>query len=255
MINMGIIKKLLGKTHRSNRVTTLQRQSGDASHPESINQQLENIYGREKIELQILYENWVVKDTWLLKHEAMPLLLGVNPESNIKSLPSDVQNNIEQLWVHAKNCVDQGLLRLINPEKDWKDWRVNPLDIYRWARVSRIDLPDVFSTLMEFVSNTIKQPELPQKSYSDTENNENGCENFDQNREKVLGIALALLAAYPEKCTNSRGKVKVDKIVNLINEKGEFWLGNETLDLSTVAIRDLIGKWLDTLPASNDING
>ena len=251
---MSIIKKFFGRADTSNMVTTLQQQSDEASQQEGINQQLENIYGREKIELQMLYENWVVKDTWLLKHEAMPLLSGVNPESNVLLLPSDLQKNIEQLWFHAKNCVDQGLLRIINPEKNEEDWRVNPLDVYCWARISRIELPDVFSMLMEFVSKTIKQQDLQQKSYIDTDNVEHDYENFDQNRERVLGIALALLAAYPEKCRNSRGKVKVDKIVNLINEKGEFWLGNENLNLSTTVVRDLIGKWLNTLPASTDAN-
>jgi hypothetical protein len=250
MIKMGIIGKIFGKADISGSATPRQQISGGNTAPQAgVYQRLESIYGREKIELQMLYEQWVIKESWLLKREALPLLSGINPESDVHSLPEQIQNNLEQLWQHARSCVEQGLLRVTNREQEDKDWRVSPLDVYRWARISRVELPDAFSMLMEFVSKTIKQPE-PQKNPANADTPDTGYAGFDQDRERVLGIALALLAAYPDKCRNSRGKVKVDRLVSLITEKGEFWLGDETLDLSTTAIRDLISKWLNTLPAS-----
>ena len=254
MINMSIIRKLLGRTNSTSGVSPLRQHAAQLAEHEGLNQRLQNIYGREKIELQMLYEKWVVKDTWLLKHEALPLLFGIDPESNTQLLQPELLDNINQQWRHSKDCVEQGLLKVINQEQAEENWRVSPLDIYRWARISRMQLPDVFNRVMEYVSRTIKQPEL-QKASQDDSNIDYGYIKFDENREKVLGIALALLAAYPEKCKNSRGQVKVDKIAGLIYEKGELWLGNESLDLSTTVIRDLISKWLNTLPAPPDANG
>lgn len=253
MINMSIIRKLLGKTNSSGGVSPLSQHAGQTVEQAGLNQRLQNIYGREKIDLQMLYEQWVVKDSWLLKHEALPLLFGIDPESNTRLLQPDLLNNINQLWRHSKNCVEQGLLKVFNQEQVDENWRVSPLDIYRWARISRMELPDVFNRVMEFVSKTIKQPELQPASQDDS-NIDYGYIKFDENREKVLGIALALLAACPEICKNNRGQVRVDKIVSLIYEKGEFWLGNESLGLSTTAIRDLISKWLNTLPSPPDAN-
>jgi hypothetical protein len=253
MTKMGIIKKLFGKQGASNIASSLLQQPVDCNQNSGINQRLENIYGRNRIEQQMLYEKWIVKESWLLKHEALPLLFGLNPETGIRSLPEQLQNDINQLWDHAKNCVEQGLLKVMNREQNNEEWRATPLDIYRWARISRMELPDAFIMLMEYVSKTIKQPDTRYKS-TGADSADDGYIKFDENREKLLGIALALLAAYPEKCRNSRGKVKVDKIVSLINENGSFWLGDEKLELSSTAMRDLIGKWLNTLPASPDIN-
>lgn len=250
---MGIIKKIFGNPGASSSAFSRLQQPVDNNHESGINQRLGNIYGQNRIEQQMLYEKWVVKENWLLKHEALPLLFGVNPETGIRSLPEQLQNDIDQLWSHAKNCVEQGLLKVMNQEQNNEEWRASPLDIYRWARVSRLELPDTFIMLMEYVSKTIKQPEAQFKS-SGPGSVDDGYIKFDENREKILGIALALLAAYPEKCRNSRGKVKVDRIISLINEKGSFWLGDETLELSTTAMRDLIGKWLNTLPVPQDAN-
>ena len=247
---MGIIRKLMGMADSSGEVSDLTQQTGKTVGQSGFNQRLQNISKQAKIDEQLFYEKWVVKESWLLKHEALPLMFCIDPESNGSNLRPEQQNNVNLLWGHAKKCVEQGLLKVINQEQAEENWRVSPLDIYHWARVSRIEVPDVLDRLMEFVSKTIKQPEL-QKSLQNNSGKEYDCFQLDKNREKVLGIALALLAAYPEKCKNSRGQVKADNIVNLINEKNEFWSGNESLGLSTTAIRDLINKWLNTLPSTS----
>jgi len=245
---MSIIRKILAWINVSSDVTPASQHTGLVPVQAGLNQRLQNIYGQEKIDLQMLYEKWVVKDSWLLKQEALPLLFGIDPESDITILQPELLENFNQLWCHSKDCVEQGLLKVINREQGNENWRANPLDIYRWARVSRMELPDVFNSVMEFVTKSIKQQELQPVS-RDESNIDDGYIRFDENREKVLGIALALLAAYPEKCKNGRGQVQVDKIVSLIYEKGEFWLGNEALDLSSTVVRDLISKWLNTLPS------
>ncbi len=84
MINMSIIRKFLSKTNSSGVVSLLRQHAGQTVEQEGRNQRLQNIHGREKIDLQMLYEKWVVKDSWLLKHEALPLLFGIDPERNTR---------------------------------------------------------------------------------------------------------------------------------------------------------------------------
>lgn len=214
------------------------------NNPMNINDRLGQIYGDELIKLQLLYEKWVTKDTWLLKDEALPLLMALDPEKSLDIDPA-TETALGEMWIHAGSCVEQGLLKVTNREDVPEKWRVRPIDIYRWAKISRLSFPDIFTNLMEFVVNTVKLAD------SESQNNLQGSPDmtaikFDQNREKVLGMALAILAAYPEQCRNSKGRVKVDRIINIINEKGTYWLGEEELEMSTTAMKDLINKWLNT---------
>lgn len=217
----------------------------DHYNGKNFNKRLGDIYGDELLQLQLLYENWVTKDTWLIKDEALPLLTASDPEKGVE-YDSEKDNLLNEIWPHARRCVEQGLLKVINREEVPENWRSQPLEIYRWAKISRIPFPDVLASLMEFVATTVK--------YADENDEQINCQNntdmitmkFDQERERVLGMALAILAAYPEKCRNSKGSVKADKIINIINQKGTHWLGNEELVMSSTAMKDLINKWLNT---------
>ena len=66
MINMSIIRKLLGRANVSGGVSPIEQLEGQGAEQKGLNQRLQDIYGQEMIDLQILYEKWVVKDTWLL---------------------------------------------------------------------------------------------------------------------------------------------------------------------------------------------
>ena len=121
-----------------------------------INQRLKEIYGSEKIELQLLYERWVARESWLLQREALPLLYGLDPESTTKLADPELKKNMDELWIHACACVEQGLLKVNNHETDAGYWRCNPVDVYRWAVISRINTPEIFNTLMAFVTRVIK---------------------------------------------------------------------------------------------------
>ena len=212
-----------------------------------IKERFSYIYGEELMRLQLLYENWAVKESWLIKEEALPLMVAIDPNS-LPACESDIENLLNESWMHAKSCVEQGLLQVINREDKPEQWRAKPLDIYRWAKISRIPCPDTLATLMEFVSNTIKQTD----EYHSHINSDLTAAKFDKDRERILGMALAILAAYPDKCRNNKGRVKVDRILDIINEKRSHWLGDEELSMSTTVIRDLISKWLNTLPVQTD---
>ena len=165
---------------------------------------------------------------------------------------SDNKQEHNDLWEHAKKCVEQKLLPVSNRDNPPETWEVSPFDLYCWASVSRIIIPDQLARLIEFVIHTIKQPAAEIKSTEGKNNYNSGgnhghSETFQNQREQVLGAALAILARYPEKCKNSKGRIRSELIVNLINEKGDVWFGDKKLLLSSAAMQDLLDKFLKTI--------
>ena len=53
-------------------------------------------------------------------------------------------------------CVKKNLLSVEDVNKPESSWEVKPIDLYRWATVSRISIPDEFNSLMIFITQTIK---------------------------------------------------------------------------------------------------
>lgn len=222
------------------------------SDTDYINQRLARIHGEDVLKLQLLYEKWTVKDTWLIKNEALILLAGLDPEKTDYFERTDIQS-INDLWLHAQACVQQGLLNVLNHENEPDQWRVQPIEIYRWAKISRISIPDNLSKLMDFISATVKYQGNKSESHaSDNNSGIHAAEKFDRDREKVLGMAVAILAAYPDQCRNSNGSVKVDKLIRIIKEKEIYWLGDEKIQLTPAAMRDLLDKWLKTVSLTTD---
>lgn len=243
------IGKKLASPANADRHTDAVKHSGNDNV--NLEQRLGRIYGEDAMSLQRLYESWVTKESWLIKQEALPLLLARDPEEKFNSNPESARL-LDELWSHAGTCVEQGLLQAINREEAPENWRAAPLEIYRWARISRIRLPDAFAALMDFVARTVKREDAHHDVAGQQSPVDMTAARFDQEREKVLGMALAILAAYPEQCRNSRGQVKVDKIVKILADKAGHWLGEDKLSLSSTAIRDLINKWLNTVTVTGD---
>jgi len=229
-------------------------QKGRSKSPEKqtiqdIRQRELELYGEERVNQQRLYESWVVKDSWSLMSEALPLLAGYDP-GNKSLLKNDekYRNKMIDLSRHAKQCVEQGLLPVTNPENKPEDWHIHPFNAYRWAAVSRIEMPEILTTLMEFITKTVKQPVIQDDSIIKPDDTDNYTREYDEDRERILGTALAILASYSERCRNNNGHVQTDKILEILNEKGKFWFGNHPPNLANDAIRDLIDKWVNTVP-------
>jgi len=207
-----------------------------------------DLYGEKRAKQQRLYEKWIVKDKWLLKDEALPLLLGVDPAGLHTEITSDYRNKIDELWDHAKHCVEQGLLNVIDKEIELEKWMVTPAVIYRCAAVSRVNLPEPFTSLIEFILNTVKHSEFSKAlNESTVEVNHIDEGSYSRDKEIILGTALAILAACPDQCRNNRGVVQTGKIIEIINKKGEFWFGDHVPQLSTTAMMVLINRWIKSV--------
>jgi len=73
----------------------------------------------------------------------------------------------------------------------------------------------------------------------------NHLERHAANREQILGAALSVLAQYPDKCKNQKGKIVAAKISVLIDEKAPlFWESTGEPPLSVNVMTRLISEWI-----------
>lgn len=204
--------------------------------------------GEDVYEQRRLYEQFVSKDHWRLKDEAVYLVLGYDPEK-LNELEDEALQSVHELYEHAKHCISQNLsLTAINQESEPEDWKVVPTEFYRWASVSRVQMPAALSTLMDFVISTVKgeKERIEQAAQTSSAVGESR-DSYSLQREQTLGAALAVMAEFPEQCRNSKGRLSVRAITALIQQHRSAWFQDEDAMMSETTMQDLINKWIKTL--------
>jgi len=209
----------------------------DAPAEMTMSERERNVYDEDHLRLQKLYEKWICKDKWLLQQEGIPLLFGINPDTNASG--DDVSDKTEELWEHAQECVHKKLLSVVNIDNSADKWEVLPIDLYRWAMVSRISVPDEFSALIAFVIQTIKPV---QNSHVQTEVEVDAV--LQKHKEIVMGAATSLLVNASEQCKNDKGKVIAINISRLIIENKQQWFGKDEALLDEPAMTKLIDDYI-----------
>ena len=192
-----------------------------------------------KIKKQKLFEKWCKKEKWLLYNEGILLLLSINP-SEKQTLNEDLMNRVNELKNHANECIKKNLLSVVDIKKPENSWEVKPLDLYRWATISRIPIPDELSTLMMFITQTIK-----------VSNQDNNLVNYENSEDKlnqlekeiILGAATSLLINSPEICRDNDGNIDCKVIVSKIIENKKYWFGECKLNISEKRMVNLLEKY------------
>jgi hypothetical protein len=210
-----------------------------------MSQREKAIYGEDNIKQQKLYEKWAVKTSWHLKTQGIPLLLSMDPD---KYSDTDFDETTEQkyqdLWEHAQHCVEQDLLVVLNRESPADEWEAKPVDVYKWAAISRVELPVQLTSLMEFVMMSLLSTVSTSSDSSGGNSQSEAAYNSD--KEHILGAALAMLATYPEECRNKKGRIRAENIVSLISKNESLLFVDTAPDLSATAAVDLVSKWIKT---------
>jgi hypothetical protein len=184
--------------------------------------------------LQRLYEKWVVKDEWLLDGEAVPLLLGLDPETDFSSAVC------ESLRLNAHAAVAQGsLMTTKSDEGAAGSHTVKPAVIYHWAMANRQELPIELVNLMEFVLKTtmsLKPEACSQK--------ESAAMSDRRDTEQLLGACFAIVATYPDECKNKQGVIKTERVLRLLDQHSDKLFNGQLPELSSTAIRDMVNHWI-----------
>lgn len=239
---INTIKNIFGRSETSPDVH-IDSNDSDSHSALDMRQKEKDIYGEDRIGQQKLYEKWVVKESWHLKNQAIPLLLSMDPENvSISLCDEETEQEYQDLWEHAQHCVEQELLFVLNRECPVDEWEASPIDVYKWAAISRVELPKELLPLMEFVMKSL----VPTTNFNNNSRSSKKQDevSYDKGKERILGAALAMLAAYPERCRNKKGRVRAENILSLINENENVLFGDEIPELSVTADLDLINRWL-----------
>tara|TARA_R110000782_G_scaffold266977_2_gene361901 strand:+ start:6358 stop:7014 length:657 start_codon:yes stop_codon:yes gene_type:complete len=194
-------------------------------------------YDENHLRLQKLYEKWICKDKWLLQKEGIPLLFGVSP--NIDESNHDVLLKIEEQWEHAQECVNKKLLSVTNVEDLAEKWEVLPIDLYRWAMVSRISVPEEFSALITFVIQTVK---TEQSAHIQTVVEQDAV--LQKHKEIIMGAATSLLANAYKQCQNDQGDICAKNISKLIIDNKQEWFGHDEPLLDQPGMTTLIDEYI-----------
>ncbi len=241
---MSIIKKVKSIFNKKN-TASIAPETYATSMPMREKEKI--IYGEDNIVKQRLYEKWSCKDKWALYDEGIPLLLGIEPGT--KPSEEGVGQKINDLFNHAKDCINKKLLVVINKDLPEKQWEVKPVDLYCWATVSRITVPDELTYLMEFVLQTVKSPEI--KRHRDFEAGPDKDDSqYQRHRELTLGATVSLLVNAPELCRNRKDKVKAQLIAGQILTNAELWFAKEKPLLAQSAMEDLINQYIKAIDIS-----
>ena len=177
---------------------------------------------------QELFESWLTREQWLLASEAVPLIIGVAPDAwpaHIKrhSLSEASRQLCEQLCTQLQCAADDA---------------IEVMRVYAWAREQRISLPLAFERVVEFVVQVL--PGAVIEHYADTPA---GAAAGDE-RERILGAALALVTRFPQQCRDHNGFFDAGQIADLLLEKGAVWFPLTPPEMSRDAIATLLETYL-----------
>lgn len=186
----------------------------------------------EDLRQQLVYEYWLKRDTWLLRDEAVPLLLGHDPAQVEEGDPE-----ITELWEGARLSVEEGELAVYNRQAPVDTWSVAPETIYRWAGNREISIPESFSALMEFILKTVKKDESVRIQ------DDNEAVSFNAGNEIILGAALAVVNAFPRACRKKDGSIDIRGTILQIHNHAETLFGSEDPGFTYERIYDLLKNW------------
>lgn len=181
-----------------------------------------------EVAYQELFEAWLTRERWLLAAEAVPLIIGVAPGAwsiHIKrhSLGQASRQLCEQLCAQLQCAADDA---------------IDVMRLYAWTREQRVSLPLAFERVVEFVVQV-----LPSAAIERCADMHAGAVAGDE-RERVLGAALALVTRFPQQCQDHNGFFDAGRIADLLLEKGAVWFPIAPPDMNRDAITNLLESYL-----------
>lgn len=203
--------------------------------------------GKDKLERQYFYEGWACLESWHVYDQGLPLILERDPDDPELDSDTDFIGQRKELWEHIERCVQRKVSPfLLNPAEEPKDWRAEPVELYRWAIAARIAVPDELDALLAFISSTIKPSQLADEHLADNSNLQNEQSTKYIAREQVLSAMLALTLQQLYQSNNPDISVLRQEIIDSIYSKSQVLFNLEEPPLSRPALHDLLDRSLET---------
>ncbi len=181
------------------------------------------------VEIQVLYERWLKRENWAARSEALPLVVGVDPQLWQSYLETgDLETTEQALW--AAYQADAGITGESDP--------VAVDRVVAYFRGQQVEMPASFSRLYDFVRQVTLSAVPKVEDSAPTA-------NHGEESEAVLGAALALVASMPDRCRDEHGFVAGEQIAKLILQSAARWFPLQPPAMTESEMAALINKWLD----------
>ena len=175
------------------------------------------------------YEAWTRRDTWHLRDEAAPLLVGLEPTAWQPFIADPGRAPLAEALTLA-------LARDVGADPGAG---VSPLRVRTWAQAQGIRLPLALSRLLDFIACV-----LPQAAAADSANDDAEVRRA-QERETLLGAALMLVTKEQAACLDDDGYYSALRIAKLIRARALLWFPLAPPALDEAAIAALIARWIE----------
>jgi hypothetical protein len=194
------------------------------------------------------YAKWCDRRLWTV-YESVCLMLALEPEA-ARHDPSaaiggfdPVELAIEQYGEHAEEAMRSGALKPFSREdlaRPTLQRRVEPHAFLKCAKTWDVRIPDELASGLE--GKPQRPPVVPLTTLERLGRGYVGADYIEEAREQVLGAALAVLRAYPERCSDAVG------IRRTIEDNASLlWPDTCRPPLTAMAMERLISRWLGRL--------
>lgn len=193
-----------------------------------------------------IYEKWIKQDEWKLRDQGLPLAIGFDPEkwSELFDL-SGFKELEERAWkaLESVSPTEDGP-KLVNPDEQAGQWKVEPSEFYRWLNVKGITVPDALDSLMQFVMNIVKPAsQMAETLPSDKAGTVPQSKSSD--REKVLGAAFNIVSKEPNACRDDSGLTDGKALAELIASQSVLWFESSKPPMTVEEMGAFLEKWLE----------
>ncbi len=200
--------------------------------------------GKDFLDRQKFYEKWSARENWLVYDEGLCLLLGRDPEDKALGQDADFVEQRKIFWDHLQRCVSQRVPpTLSNPAAESNAWRVEPVELYRWAVAARVPMPAELEEILAFISSTVPARSAVQPK---VEVNDESIDNSElMAREQVLSIMLSLSLQAQYNVTQASPDKMREHILNDLYACSRRYFNSDEPPLSRPALHDLIDRSLE----------
>ncbi|MGE0483339.1 MAG: hypothetical protein AB7Q81_04315 [Gammaproteobacteria bacterium] len=175
--------------------------------------------------LSALYETWLMRDVWRLADEALPLLVGVDPDNWANALGAG-----SATWANAL------MTQLASAPGIAGEEAVAPAGLRAWARERGTALPACAEQLLDFIASVV--PGVRDESAAPA------AVARAAEREILLGAALALVTRFPAQCRDEHGFFDGGLIADQILAKAALWFPLEPPRAGRDEIATLLESYL-----------
>ena len=194
------------------------------------------------------YAKWCDRQLWTV-HDAVCLMLALEPDtarhdpSTVIGGFDPVELAIEQYGEHAEEAMRSGALQPFSREdfaRPTLQRRVDPHAFLKCAKTWDVPIPDELTSTL--ACRPQRPPVVPSTTLEHLGRGYLGADYIEEAREQVLGAALAVLRAYPERCVDA---VAIRRAIE--DNASMLWPDTGRPPLTAMAMERLISRWFGQL--------